>query len=251
MQVDATTVRPWCWHRAQLCAGYGVASGRASDSPYPAGTISLQAPLFAACGIDLSPYFQGTLNLRFRDTRWQLQHPDAHVEQLRWTDRHPPETFSFWQVALRWQGLSSPLAGLIYYPHPETKCRHQHAPDHLEVLAPWIPDVHGVQELELGVDPARCRRIQPQRLQARLLEALKFRVLASQQAFFTAFAPEPGVVAFTAFRHWLAAIEPAALSLRDDELAAVLERAWCLYCDEGQGPFGSNGDNLSVRSGLR
>jgi hypothetical protein len=28
--------------------GYGVASGRSADSPYPAGTIAMQAPLFRA-----------------------------------------------------------------------------------------------------------------------------------------------------------------------------------------------------------
>ena len=34
-------------HIGRCVAGHGVASGRAADSPYPAGTISLQAPLFA------------------------------------------------------------------------------------------------------------------------------------------------------------------------------------------------------------
>ena len=253
MHTDAAAPSPgpWCWHGAQLCQGYGVASGQAKDSPYPAGTISLQSPLFSAHGIDLSPYFQGTLNLGFSDTRWQLRQPDARVEQLRWTDQHPPETFSFWQVALRWQGQSAPLPGLIYWPHPETKIRHQQRSDRLEVLAPWIPDVARLEGLELGVDPDRCRRIRPLRLQARLLEALKFRVLASQQEFFAAFLDAPGHVAVAPFRRLLASVEPDALGLDDAELVSVLERAWRLYCDAGQGSFGSNGDNLGDRSGLR
>lgn len=242
---------PWCWHGAQLSAGYGVASGQAPDSPYPAGTISLQAPLFAERGIDLSPFFPGTLNLSFSDTRWQLEQPDARVEHLHWTDRHPPETFSFWHAALRWQGQDTPVAALIYWPHPETKCRHQHGADRLELLAPWIPAVQGVQGLELGVDPARCRRIRPLRLQARLLEALKFRVLASQQAFFAAFVAPTGVLELALLRRWLAEVEPAALALDDSELTLVLERAWRLYCDEAQGAFCINGDNLGGRSGLR
>ncbi len=54
----------WCWRRG-VRQGHGVASGRAPDSPYPAGTIALQAPLFARHGLDLSPFFPGTLNLHF------------------------------------------------------------------------------------------------------------------------------------------------------------------------------------------
>jgi len=89
------------WVRCRLVAGHGVASGRAATSPYPAGTIHLQAPYFAARGIDLSPFFAGTLNLEAARGHWRLRDPDARVEALEWTDRHPPETFSFWRCRLR------------------------------------------------------------------------------------------------------------------------------------------------------
>ena len=89
------------WLRCRLVAGHGVASGRAATSPYPAGTIHLQAPFFAARGIDLSPFFAGTLNLEAARGHWRLRNPDARVEALEWTDRHPPETFSFWHCRLR------------------------------------------------------------------------------------------------------------------------------------------------------
>ena len=246
------------WHQARVVAGHGVASGRAQDSPYPAGTIALQAPLFAHHGLDLSPFYPGTLNMSFSDTRWLLSHPDVCIEQLVWTDRHPPESFSFWQVGLRWRGLELPVAGLLYWPHPETKCRHHQPPDRLEVLAPWIGDTTLLSELELGVDPRRCRRIQPLRLQARLLEGLKFRVLASQEAFFNDFGllaeaeqhgPElvgPWPQA-SHLRRWLATVLPEALDLSDSELFGVLQRARSLYCEQ---PFGSNGDNGSRPSGL-
>jgi hypothetical protein len=186
-------------------AGHGVASGRATTSPYPAGTIHLQAPFFAARGIDLAPFFAGTLNLEAPRGHWRLSDPDAHLEAMEWTDRHPPETFSFWHCHLRVAaepaataagegegtapGVVDPpgQAALIYYPHPETKRAHHQAPSCLEVLAPWIPGLHPGIELELGVDPRRCRLIDPVRLRARLLEFLKFRVLAAQEEFFVAF----------------------------------------------------------------
>ena len=46
-----------------VVAGHGVASGRAADSPFAAGTIELQAPHFAALGLDLSPFVMATVNL--------------------------------------------------------------------------------------------------------------------------------------------------------------------------------------------
>lgn len=257
------------WHPARVVAGHGVASGRAPDSPYPAGTIALQAPLFAAHGVDLSPFYPGTLNLSFSDSRWRLSDPDVCVERLHWTEHHPPETFSFWRVALRWLGLDSPVGGLLYWPHPETKCRHHQPPDRLEVLAPWIGDTAVLNGLELGVDPRRCRRLQPLRLQARLLEALKFRVLASQEGFFDGFGLEAEAEVYgpelhgselhgaepwrpwpeaATVRRWLATVCPEALDLSDRELYSVLQRSRSLYCE---GAFGSNGDNGSRPSGLR
>jgi len=253
------------WVRCRLVAGHGVASGRAATSPYPAGTIQLQAPFFAARGINLAPFFAGTLNLEAARGQWRLRDPDARVEALEWTDRHPPETFSFWHCRLRipaetataaivggGAGGSAGLAALIYYPHPETKRAHHQAASCLEVLAPRISGLTPGQELELGVDPRRCRLIDPLWLRARLLEFLKFRVLAAQEEFFEAFlVPQPGEApgpdsrpglapALPAlrpsaaldpnrFRTWLQALWPEALDLDDAELLATLEQARQLY----------------------
>jgi len=243
------------WVRCRLVAGHGVASGRAATSPYPAGTIHLQAPFFAARGIDLAPFFAGTLNLEAPRGHWCLSDPDAQVEALEWTDRHPPETFSFWHCRLRVAaepaataiaGVDPPcLSALVYYPHPETKRAHHQAPSCLEVLAPWIPRLRPGMELELGVDPRRCRLIDPVRLRARLLEFLKFRVLAAQEEFFVAFmASQPrealgqdpkaglspsGELDPKPLRAWLRSFWPEALDLDDTDLLATLEQARRLY----------------------
>ena len=218
-----------CWHPCRLVAGHGVASGQAAGSPYPAGTIALQTPLFAQAGLDLRHCFAGTLNLAFAGAAWRLQQPAWQVEHLRWTDRHPPESFSFWPCLLRWRGADAAVAGWIYWPHPETKQRHFQPPDRLEVLAPWIRGIARVEGLQLGVDGARCRLVQPARLRARLLEFLKFRVLAAQGEFFVSFAgPEGG----SRLRAWLQSQGwSEALDLSDADLSAVLEQARLLYTD--------------------
>jgi hypothetical protein len=146
------------------------------------------------------------------------------VNQLRWTDRHPPETFSFWRCQLRPPGEAVAVAALIYHPHPETKRTH-HQPDGLlELLAPPLGPLPPGCRLALGVDPRRCRLVQPARLRARLLEFLKFRVLAAQDAFFEGSDPP-------ALRAWLAQHWPEAGDLSDGELAATLEQARLLYTE--------------------
>jgi len=217
------------WQRCRLVAGHGVASGRAADCPYPGGSIAQQLPHFARLGLDLSGCHRGTLNLAFDGGRWSLRQPSWCFEALRWTDRHPPETFSFWPVLLRWSGAGAPVQGWLYRPHPETKRNHHQPPDRLEVLAPWIDAIGAAVALELGVDGRRCRLIQPARLQAQLLEFLKFRVLAAQARFFQAFEGPAGAVVL---RRWLVEQRgPGATDLSDAELLAGSRQNRQLYVD--------------------
>lgn len=215
------------WRKGHLVAGHGVASGQATDSPYPAGTIALQAPLFREQGIDLSPYRFATLNLDFAPGEWRLRDPDHRVEQLCWTDRHPPETFSFWRCRLRRpeRDPAAELPALIYHPHPQTKRAHHQRPSLLEVLAPPLEAVSPGERFALELDPRRCRLIQPARLRARLLEFLKFRVLAAQEGFFS---PEPDP---QDLRRWLAGLWPEACDLSDADLLLTLEQARLLYTE--------------------
>ena len=66
------------------------------------------------------------------------------------------------------------------------------------------------------------------RLRARLLEFLKFRVLASQGAFFEPWQRGDGGDA-ERFRQWLGGLWPEALRLNDHDLLAVLDQARTLY----------------------
>jgi hypothetical protein len=219
------------WHRCHRRPGHGVASGRATHGPYPEGSIALQRPHFTRLGLDLGACFNGTLNLAFPGGEWRFSEPAYRVEQLLWTDLHPPETFSFWPCLLRCPGLAEPLGGWIYRPHPETKQRHHQPPDQLEVLMLWIDDLAELEQrppgLELGVDGRRCRLIQPARLKARLLEFLKFRVLAAQDGFFAGLEGEQGAAAL---RSWLASVGcREELQLSDADLLLTLAAARRLY----------------------
>jgi len=218
---------PCRWWNGRLCQGHGVASGRAADSPYPAGTIALQTPFFAAAGLDLSPFQAATLNLDFGPAEWRLSQPDLQLPHLRWTDRHPPETFSFWHCLLRRDQEPQTIhAALIYHPDPGTKRAHHQAAGVLELLAPPLGPVQPGERFAIGVDHRRARLVQPARLRARLLEFLKFRVLAAQEAFF--------LEGEQALRPWLAQHWPEACDLSDADLARTLEQARFLYTEAGR-----------------
>lgn len=116
-----------------------MASGRAVDSPYPAGSIALQLPYFQALGLDLSDCFLGTLNLNIAPQTFTLEHPDYTFRQVKWFADGPAEDFSFVRVQVT--AGEQTVSGWIYYPHPETKPQHFHNPSTLEVLAPWLEGV--------------------------------------------------------------------------------------------------------------
>jgi hypothetical protein len=116
--------------------GHGVASGRATNSPYPQGSIAMQMPFFSALGLDLGHCWPGTLNVSIAPRTWALLRADHCFERLEWTHLHPPETFSFVQVQLTWR--SQRTAAWLYRPHPETKAAHHQAPSVMEIIAPRL-----------------------------------------------------------------------------------------------------------------
>ncbi|MEO0948092.1 MAG: hypothetical protein AAFY11_08095 [Cyanobacteria bacterium J06641_5] len=145
----------WVWRQGCLQRGHGVASGMGSDRRYPRGTIAMQLPYFQALGLDLTPYFQGTLNVSISPTHFELVAPEYTFERLRWTDLHPPETFSFSPCRLRFGTQEQP--GLLYYPHPETKEVHFQDASTLEVLAPPIAGIQYGDYLMVGLNSQAVR----------------------------------------------------------------------------------------------
>ncbi len=134
-----------------LQKGHRVASGLATDSPYEAGTIKLQTPHFKRLGLDLTPYFAGTLNLSIAPKTFTILQPSHTFPNLKWHPNFDPETFSF--CPCRIIAGDRPYDGLIYYPHPETKINHFQNPHIVELIAPPISDIEYGDRLILQVRP--------------------------------------------------------------------------------------------------
>lgn len=117
--------------------GHRVASGTSSESPYPAGTISMQMPTFASLGVDLSAYHPATINVDISPLRFSMRRSATRLDNVRWCEEHPPETFSFSRCRVVYNETEHD--GMVYYPHPDTKRKHFQGDNLLEVLAPLIP----------------------------------------------------------------------------------------------------------------
>ena len=211
------------WIQGEIQQGHGVASGKNAQSPYPNGTIAMQAPFFKDLGLDLFNFWPGTLNISFKPLEVVLSNPDFTVENMSWTNLHPPETFSFWKIKLCHLD-DCVVKGLIYYPHPETKSRHWQAASTLEVLAPWIENLDYGCPLKIKAAAGSLQLIDGCRLRAKLLEFLKFRVLASPIQFFSD-------ASIDSKRKWLKSTNPEFLALPDHDLDDVWKQAKSLYTE--------------------
>ena len=135
--------------RGRIVEGYRVASGPSADYPY--GALSRQQPLFAARGLDLSNYFNGTLNIDISPHTFKLVRPEFTFYNVKWTDLHPPEHFSFSRCKVIFKEVE--YDGWVYYPHPETKLRHFQNPSLLEVIAEEIKDIQYGEKVEVSMNP--------------------------------------------------------------------------------------------------
>ena len=131
-----------------LTRGHQVASRPSKDYPY--STLEKQKPYFKALGLDLYPYFNGTLNISIAPLIFEMQKPEFMFEKVEWTDLHPPETFSFSRCKVIFKNKE--YAGWVYCPHPETKKNHFQNPSLIEVITYEIPNIEYGDALEVEVD---------------------------------------------------------------------------------------------------
>ncbi len=115
--------------------GHRVASGQTTHSPYPKGTIEMQTPHFLPLGIDLSPFYLGTLNVSIAPHTFKLL-AKTTLHDVKWSPHHSAESFSFIPISMIWQ--LNIYSGLVYYPCPETKINHFQDPAVLELLLPKL-----------------------------------------------------------------------------------------------------------------
>lgn len=132
-----------------LVQGYRVASGPSTYYPY--GALSRQRPLFQQRGLDLSGYFNGTLNVDIRPHIFRMEKPEYTFRHVEWTDLHPPEHFSFSRCKVIYR--EEEYDGWVYYPHPETKERNFQDPSLVEVIARPVPGIQYGDRLQVLLNP--------------------------------------------------------------------------------------------------
>ena len=110
----------------------------------------MQLPYFAALGLDLSGFYLGTVNVSLAPARYEVVTPKLTFRSVKWHPTEPAENFSFFDVTVVRPGCE-PLAGLIYWPHPETKPEHFQDESVLELLLPWAEGLSYGQCISLCV----------------------------------------------------------------------------------------------------
>ncbi len=140
--------KTWISVTGVVVQGYRVASGPSADYPY--GALDRQRPIFKSRGLDLSGYFNGTLNIDIRPATFRVVKPEYTFYNVEWTDLHPPEHFSFSRCKVIFKDVE--YAGWVYYPHPETKIRNFQNPSLLEVIAMPIPEIRYGDKVEVLVN---------------------------------------------------------------------------------------------------
>jgi hypothetical protein len=139
---------PWTHLTGILMRGHQVASR--PSAAYPYSSLEKQKPYFKVRGLDLSPYFNGTLNISIAPLEFEMTKPEFTFPLVEWTDLHPPETFSFSRCKIKFEGEE--YAGWIYYPNPETKKTHFQNPSLIEVITVEIPNTKYGDTLEIEVN---------------------------------------------------------------------------------------------------
>lgn len=139
----------------KIIPGYGVASGKGGDSRYKEGTLTLQYPHFKKRGLDLEPYYLGTVNVDIVPFCFEILTPKLFFANVDWSEFIDPENFYFFDVKAFYEGAV--YEGLIYLPDPKTKMDHHQKPTVLELILPKIAELRYGQPIELEVDSKQIR----------------------------------------------------------------------------------------------
>lgn len=115
----------------------------------------MQLPHFLERGLDIRSFVPATINLDISPSHFAMVEPDITLERVRWTDRIPPETFSFCACTVIHRGTEH--RAMIYYPHPETKVEHHHNDSLMELLAAPIDGLGYGDCLTVTVPAGRIR----------------------------------------------------------------------------------------------
>ena len=129
-----------------------MASGKAKDPRFPEGTISMQKPHFEKCGFMMDKFFLGTINLDISPFGYELVKPCSSCHYVRWSPVMPPENFSFFKCCL-WVSRKigrEIYPAYIYMPHPSTKPGFFQPENTIEVIAPYISNLHYGTIVELS-----------------------------------------------------------------------------------------------------
>jgi len=143
----------WARINGRVVKGHQVASRPSKDYPY--SSLEKQKPYFRSLGLDLDPYFNGTLNISIAPHEFKIINPEFTFPLVEWTDLHPPETFSFAKCRVTFKRQT--CDGWVYYPHPETKKTHFQNSSLIEVITYKIELINYGDALELEVDPQQIK----------------------------------------------------------------------------------------------
>ena len=147
----------WLLLKGKITQGHQVASRPSKNYPY--SSLEKQKPFFKNLGLDLYEYFNGTLNISVQPFEFELAKPEITFELVEWTDLHPPETFSFSQCRVKFNGDS--YDGWIYYPHPETKKTHFQNPSIIEIITYLIPNIRYGDLVEVEINSNEIKVSKP------------------------------------------------------------------------------------------
>jgi hypothetical protein len=139
---------------ARVVEGHRVASGINGDPRFPGGTLRMQAPHFLALGLDLGTFYLGTLNVSIAPLRYRVIKARHTFTNVKWHPTEPAEDFSFFDVRVLCPDEVF-VAGVIYFPHPDTKPEHFQQPDVLELLLPFVEGLRYGTELNLEISKAQ------------------------------------------------------------------------------------------------